>query len=257
MKTMSCLIGVHRRSSAAKIAFLGAHSTPAVAIGLAFLVSLSAVSAQGTADAFAARISGASISSTVTLATPGGNGVPGQALTIPFTLSLAGATAPSSFQIDLSFDPTKLTFVSASAGTPLTNAGMGLSSTVVPSGVRLSTTGASPNAISSGVVAYATFILASPFGATGTPVTLANCMSGGALGTPLSTGCIAGTVTALTCDVNGDGTVGVVDVQTMINEALGTLPGVNDLNQDGLVNIVDIQMVIDAALGMGCTLTAG
>src|SRR5580704_14943218 len=190
MKTMPSLIGVHRRSSAAKIAFFS--------IGV-----FSVLRAQGTADAFVARISGASILSTVTLSTPGGSGVPGQAVTIPFTLSLAGAAAPSSFQMDFSFDPTKLTFVSASAGAHLTSAAIGLSASVEsPGDVHLSTTGTSQNGISSGVVAYASFALALPFVGS-TPVTLANCMSGGALGTPLSTGCIAGTVTALTCDVNG------------------------------------------------------
>jgi hypothetical protein len=243
MKTMPSLIGVHRRSSAAKIAFFS--------IGV-----FSVLRAQGTADAFVARISGASILSTVTLSTPGGSGVPGQAVTIPFTLSLAGAAAPSSFQMDFSFDPTKLTFVSASAGAHLTSAAIGLSASVEsPGDVHLSTTGTSQNGISSGVVAYASFALALPFVGS-TPVTLANCMSGGALGTPLSTGCIAGTVTALTCDVNGDGAAGVADVQTMINEALGVLPSVDDLNQDGVVSVADIQIVIGAALGMGCTLAA-
>jgi hypothetical protein len=175
---------------------------------------------------------------------------------IPFTVSLAGAAAPSSFQMDFSFDPTKLTFVSASAGAQLTRAGIGLSASVEsPGDVRLSTTGTSQNGISSGVVAYASFALALTF-AGSTPVTLANCVSGGALGTPLSTGCIAGTVTALTCDVNGDGAAGVADVQTMINEALGVLPSVHDLNQDGVVSVADIQIVIGAALGIGCTLTA-
>jgi hypothetical protein len=48
--------------------------------------------------------------------------------------------------------------------------------------------------------------------------------------------------------------VGVADVQTMVNEALGFAPAVNDLNQDGVVNVADIQLVIDAALGNACVL---
>jgi len=198
---------------------------------------------------------GGAVPSTVTLSTSGGNGVPGQTVTIPVNLTLGGATAPSSFQIDLIFDPTKLTFVSASASTQLTGAGGGLSSSEVSSGdVRLTTTGTSQNALSIGVVAYASFTMASSFGSFATPMALVNCTSADGLGNLLSTGCSAGTVGVLTCDVNGAGTVGVADVQTMVNEALGFAPAVNDLNQDGVVNVADIQLVIDAALGNACVL---
>jgi hypothetical protein len=44
----------------------------------------------------------------------------------------------------------------------------------------------------------------------------------------------------------------VADVQTLINEALGTQSPTNDLNKDGVVNVVDIQIEILATLGMGC-----
>jgi len=54
------------------------------------------------------------------------------------------------------------------------------------------------------------------------------------------------------CDVNQDAVVDVVDVQGVINEALGVTPSINDLNQDGTVNTVDIQLVMNAALGLGC-----
>ncbi len=54
------------------------------------------------------------------------------------------------------------------------------------------------------------------------------------------------------CAITGDATVGISDVQQMINEALGGAPTVNDLNGDGRVNVNDVQIVIDAALGQGC-----
>ncbi len=56
------------------------------------------------------------------------------------------------------------------------------------------------------------------------------------------------------CDVNRDGTTNVADVQKTIDEALGTLPALNDLNLDGAVNVVDIQIVINASLALGCSL---
>ena len=62
------------------------------------------------------------------------------------------------------------------------------------------------------------------------------------------------TVMALSeCDVNQDGAINVVDVQSVINEALGVTPASNDLSGDGTVNVVDIQIAIDAAQGLGCT----
>jgi len=52
-------------------------------------------------------------------------------------------------------------------------------------------------------------------------------------------------------DVNGDGDVNALDVQLVINEALGIDTGYDcDLNGDGSVNALDVQLVINAALGI-------
>ena len=54
-------------------------------------------------------------------------------------------------------------------------------------------------------------------------------------------------------DINGDGEVNAVDVQLVINAALGIAiqQGFNaDINGDGAVNAVDVQLVINAALGV-------
>jgi hypothetical protein len=53
-------------------------------------------------------------------------------------------------------------------------------------------------------------------------------------------------------DINGDGVVNAVDVQLVINAALGVdINGMNaDINGDGVVNAVDVQLVINAALGL-------
>jgi hypothetical protein len=44
----------------------------------------------------------------------------------------------------------------------------------------------------------------------------------------------------------------VVDVQSIINEALGAASAANDLNGDGLINVADVQIEINAALSLGC-----
>jgi hypothetical protein len=43
----------------------------------------------------------------------------------------------------------------------------------------------------------------------------------------------------------------VTDIQTVINEALGTAPATTNMNGDGVVNIVDVQLVTDSVLGCG------
>ncbi len=42
------------------------------------------------------------------------------------------------------------------------------------------------------------------------------------------------------------GTTTVIDVQSVVNQALGIATAHNDMNSDGVVNVVDVQMMIDA-----------
>jgi hypothetical protein len=53
--------------------------------------------------------------------------------------------------------------------------------------------------------------------------------------------------------VNQDGKTNVLDVQKMIDEALGAQSAANDLIAHRVVNVVDIQIAIDAVLGLGCS----
>jgi hypothetical protein len=70
----------------------------------------------------------------------------------------------------------------------------------------------------------------------------------------LSAGWQTATIAVFTpCDISQAGSTNVVDVQEIVNEALGEAPAANDLNHDGVANVVDIQIVIDAALGLGCS----
>jgi probable HAF family extracellular repeat protein len=57
------------------------------------------------------------------------------------------------------------------------------------------------------------------------------------------------------CDLNHVGSTTVVDIQTIIDEALGIAPPVDNLNGAGAVNVVDVQIVTDAVVGMGCLTT--
>lgn len=51
-------------------------------------------------------------------------------------------------------------------------------------------------------------------------------------------------------DINEDGTVDSVDIQTVINIVLGIFGGTADANNDGMTNSVDIQLVINEVLGV-------
>jgi hypothetical protein len=55
------------------------------------------------------------------------------------------------------------------------------------------------------------------------------------------------------CDLNQDGSTNVSDIQTIVNEALGLAPAVNDLRGNGAVTVVDVQIVVNAVLGLGCS----
>jgi hypothetical protein len=55
------------------------------------------------------------------------------------------------------------------------------------------------------------------------------------------------------CDVTQDGLYSVVDVQAILNEALGASHSIDDLNGDHVVNVVDIEIVINAVLNLSCT----
>jgi hypothetical protein len=221
----------------------------------AILTAASAARAQGTEDAFVAKIPGQSMTSSVALSLSNATGTTGQSLVVPINLAAQGTAAPSTFQSDLSFDSSKLTFTAAQAGTQLTAAGKSLSSTVLANGnVRLLAVGINQTVIANGLVANVSFTLSSQFLSGGTTVTLLNCASASALGSALSTGCTGGTIHAQTsaCDINGDGMVNVADVQLEIDQALGVIPAVNDIGHYGSVNVADVQIVINAALGLGC-----
>jgi hypothetical protein len=206
-----------------------------------------------TEDAFVTKLPSFGTTSSVTLSMADGSGTPGRAVEVPIQLASTGTASTTAFQADLNFDQTKLTFVSSRAGAQLTSANKSLATNVLPNNdVRLLASGFNQNTISNGVVAYATFTLSPLFTTGSSTVSLKNCASSDALSNVLLPACIAGTIRPFSCDINGDGTVNVSDVQLVINEALGVSPAVHDLNHDGVVNVADVQKEINAALGLGC-----
>lgn len=59
------------------------------------------------------------------------------------------------------------------------------------------------------------------------------------------------------CDLNHDGTVNIVDVQTATNMLLGSIPCTANIAGPGVCNIVVVQRVTNAALGAACVTDGG
>jgi uncharacterized repeat protein (TIGR01451 family) len=59
-------------------------------------------------------------------------------------------------------------------------------------------------------------------------------------------------VPGFTCNITGDTSPGVPDLQLIINEALGLANPQHDLNHDNVVNVGDVQKLLNAVLQLGC-----
>jgi hypothetical protein len=73
----------------------------------------------------------------------------------------------------------------------------------------------------------------------------------GAAGSPIDVTVLQSGIVGVATDLNGDSTIDAVDVQLIINAALGQNENGNaDVDNDGDIDAVDIQLVINAALGL-------
>ncbi len=58
---------------------------------------------------------------------------------------------------------------------------------------------------------------------------------------------------ATTCDLNGDGSINLADIQLAVNQAVGvSLCTTADLRQNGQCSVIDVQRVVAASMGGGC-----
>jgi len=75
---------------------------------------------------------------------------------------------------------------------------------------------------------------------------------GEAFGAPGIDNALAWRLTGSPCDLNGDGTVNVLDVQLMVSQAIGTTACTNKLDGGATCDVIDVQRVVNAALGAAC-----
>ncbi len=75
---------------------------------------------------------------------------------------------------------------------------------------------------------------------------------GEAFGAPGIDNALAWRLAVSPCDLNSDGTVNVMDVQLMVSQALGTTACANRLDGGSSCDVIDVQRVVNAALGGAC-----
>jgi hypothetical protein len=153
--------------------------------------------------------------------------------TLPFTFTIGGATPPSK-TLSVTTAPSNATVtVSPQVTTPL--GGTWLSASYSSGTATISV---NPSGLAASGTAYTGNVLLGTIGGLSTPV-------------PVTLTVYQNTPPA--CDINGNGSINVADVQLEINEALGAALPANDLNGDHVVNVADVQIVINAVLGLVCT----
>ena len=75
---------------------------------------------------------------------------------------------------------------------------------------------------------------------------------GEAFGAPGMDNALAWRLATSPCDLNSDGSVNVLDVQLMVSQALGTTACTNRLDGAAACDVIDVQRVVNAALGGAC-----
>ena len=75
---------------------------------------------------------------------------------------------------------------------------------------------------------------------------------GEAFGAPGIDNALAWRLVVSPCDLNNDGVVNVLDVQLMVSQALGTTACSNRLDGAATCDVIDVQRVVNAALGGAC-----
>jgi hypothetical protein len=165
-----------------------------------------------------------------------------------YRVAATGSSGPSGYSNEayattLSSLPVISTFIPSSGrvGTVVTISGTNLSGATA---VRFNATNSSDFSVLSPTQIQATV----PASATTGTITVV---------TPLGSGVSlsAFTVTSSRCDINGDSSVNVLDIQLLINTILGVpgSPGSCDINSDGMTNVLDLQVLINVILGLvGC-----
>jgi hypothetical protein len=148
----------------------------------------------------------------------------------------AGATTLASPPTITTFDPS-----SGRVGAVVTIYGTNLNGATT---VRFNVTNATSFSIQSPTQISATV----PTGATTGTITIMTPVGSG-------TSAMAFAVTSSRCDINGDSSVNVLDIQLLINTILGIpgSPASCDINSDGVTNVLDLQVLINVILGLvGC-----
>jgi hypothetical protein len=172
------------------------------------------------------------------------SGTPTTAATSNVTLSAANAGGTGNATLTLTINPPTPVITSSGSASGKVGAAFSYQITASNSPTSFNATG-----LPAGLTVNTNSGLIS-----GTPTTIGNsnvslsATNAGGTGTKILTLSIAPSA----CDINGDNATNAVDVQLMVNQALGVAACTADINLDGACNVIDIQRVVNAALGGPC-----
>lgn len=186
-------------------------------------------------------------------ASPGDTGV-----TTSVTLAADVGDDVCGIQFDLTYDADVLSLDAVETGEAADSAGKDASFSILEEGrARVIVAGFNQNVIGDGVVAYAEFSVAGDapdavYPVAPTAVLLSDPWGDDISGVSISGAIIVGNPASDIPDIDGDGSWDAVDIQLVVNCALGiTVPHDCDIDGDGMVNAIDIQKAINAVLGLG------
>ncbi len=221
--------------------YLAGVATPRMAVLVAFLMWL------------AAPCSAAILDCGDTHASAGDSGV-----SLPITLTAGTGENVCGIQFDLWYDGDALNIDTVEIGEAADEAAKDVSFSILePGRARVIVAGFNQNVIGSGIVSYVVFSVAGDAPDAAYPVTLTAVLLSDPWGLAVPASGLAGVVvvgnpvTGIP-DINDDGTCDAIDVQLVVNSALGLVVQHDcDVNGDGVVNALDVQLIINGALGIG------
>ena len=172
--------------------------------------------------------------------------------TFTVNVMVTNVTDLAAFQFDIKYNSSLLEFISASKGDSIADWSIFNASKIADNEIRVVASAFTASPLTgSGVIAKLTFNATSPGETT---LDINDGKLSDASANPISASWVDGYVKisiCLTGDVNGDGSVDVLDLTYLVNVILGdsTPTACSDVNEDGSIDVLDLTQLVNIILG--------